>query len=52
MTFDTVSGIIGINTAIEEVYVMTYEIAGGNLPVVICQLEDGEWMSTDKGAMS
>ena len=31
---------------------MQYEIKGGNLPVVVCQLEDGETMITESGAMS
>ncbi|MCQ2353986.1 MAG: TIGR00266 family protein [Clostridia bacterium] len=31
---------------------MRYEIKGGSFPVVICQLEDGEQMITEKGAMS
>ncbi len=31
---------------------MKYEIKGGNLPVVICQLEAGEMMITEKGSMS
>ena len=31
---------------------MKYDIHGGNLPVVICQLEDGERMITESGAMS
>lgn len=30
---------------------MTYEIKGGNLPVVICQLEAGEAMTNDGGSM-
>ena len=30
---------------------MQYEIKGGSFPVVICQLEDGEQMITEKGAM-
>lgn len=31
---------------------MRYEIKGGNLPVVICQLESGERMITENGGMS
>ncbi len=31
---------------------MRYEIKGGNLPVVICELESGEMMITESGAMS
>ena len=31
---------------------MRYEIKGETLPVVICHLEDGEQMVTEKGAMS
>ncbi len=31
---------------------MKYEIKGGNLPVVICHLEAGETMITEKGSMS
>ncbi len=31
---------------------MNYRIEGGNLPVVICELESGEKMITEKGAMS
>lgn len=31
---------------------MRYEIKGGNFPVVICQLEDGEQMITEKGSMA
>ena len=31
---------------------MKYEINGGNLPVVICHLEAGEKMITEKGSMS
>ena len=31
---------------------MKYEIKGGNLPVVICKLENGEKMITEKGGMS
>ncbi len=31
---------------------MKYEIKGGNLPVVICRLEAGEMMITEKGSMS
>lgn len=31
---------------------MKYEIKGGNLPVVICHLEKGEYMISDSGAMS
>lgn len=31
---------------------MRYEIKGGNLPVVICQLEDGEEMLTQNGGMA
>lgn len=35
-----------------EVYDMQYEIKGGNLPVVICRLEGGESMITERGSMS
>jgi uncharacterized protein (TIGR00266 family) len=31
---------------------MKYEIQGGDLPVVICQLDAGETLRTEKGAMS
>ena len=31
---------------------MKYEIQGGNLPVVICELENGESMITESGSMS
>jgi len=31
---------------------MRYEISGANLPVVICHLENGETLKTEKGAMS
>ena len=31
---------------------MRYEIKGGNFPVVICTLENGETMITEKGSMS
>ena len=31
---------------------MKYDIQGGNLPVVICELENGESMITESGAMS
>ena len=31
---------------------MKYEIQGGNLPVVICELENGESMVTESGSMS
>ncbi len=30
---------------------MQYEIKGGAFPVVICQLNDGEQMITEKGSM-
>ena len=30
---------------------MKYEIKGGTFPIVICHLEDGEQMITEKGAM-
>ena len=30
---------------------MQYEIKGGNFPVVICNLADGEKMITEKGFM-
>lgn len=30
---------------------MKYEIKGGNFPIVICQLENGEKMITEKGSM-
>lgn len=32
--------------------IMEYEIKGGNLPVVICHLNEGERMITESGAMS
>ena len=31
---------------------MKYEIKGGELPVVICYLEDGETVITERGSMS
>ena len=31
---------------------MQYQITGETLPVVICQLEEGEQMITEKGSMS
>ena len=31
---------------------MKYEIQGGNFPVLICTLEQGEQMITEGGAMS
>lgn len=31
---------------------MNYEVKGGSFPVVVCQLENGESMITEKGAMS
>ena len=31
---------------------MQYKIKGDNLPVVICNLEDGESMITERGSMS
>ena len=31
---------------------MQYQIQGGNLPVVICTLENGERMITERGSMS
>ena len=31
---------------------MKYEIKGGNLPVVVCELDNGETMVTESGAMS
>lgn len=31
---------------------MKYEIKGGNLPVVICQVDNGETLKTESGAMS
>ena len=31
---------------------MRYEIKGGNFPVVICTLENGETMITEKGSMA
>ena len=31
---------------------MQYEIKGGDFPVVICTLENGETMITEKGSMS
>lgn len=39
-------------TRIARRYVMKYSIEGTPLPVVICELEDGETMITEKGAMS
>lgn len=30
---------------------MNYEIKGGNFPVVVCDMEDGEQMITEKGSM-
>ena len=30
---------------------MRYEIKGGNFPIVVCQLENGEKMITEKGSM-
>ena len=30
---------------------MQYELKGGNFPVVVCQLENGEKMITEKGAI-
>ena len=30
---------------------MQYELAGGAFPVVICSLQDGEQMITEKGSM-
>lgn len=30
---------------------MNYEVKGGSFPVVVCQLENGESMITEKGAM-
>ena len=30
---------------------MQYEIKGGCFPVVVCQLENGEQMITEKGSM-
>ena len=30
---------------------MQYEIKGGNFPVVVCQLQDGEQMKTESGSM-
>ena len=35
-----------------EGFKMRYEIKGGNLPVVICHLNEGESMSTERGSMS
>ena len=32
-------------------YFMRYEIKGGNFPVVVCNLENGEKMITEKGSM-
>ena len=32
--------------------IMKYKIEGGNLPVVICELEAGETLITEGGAMS
>jgi uncharacterized protein (TIGR00266 family) len=34
-----------------EVFIMHYEVKGGNFPVVICNLENGEKMITEKGSM-
>ena len=31
---------------------MQYDIIGGNLPAVICKVESGETLITEKGAMS
>ena len=31
---------------------MKYEIKGDNLPVVVCELNDGETMRTESGSMS
>ena len=31
---------------------MKYEIKGGSFPVVICNLENGEKMITEKGSMA
>ena len=31
---------------------MKYEIKGGELPVVVCYLENGETMITERGSMS
>ena len=31
---------------------MRYEIKGGSFPVVICNLENGEKMITEKGSMA
>ena len=36
----------------KEEKVMTYSIEGEPMPVVICNLENGEAMITEKGAMS
>lgn len=30
---------------------MRYELKGGNFPVVVCHLEDGEKMITERGSM-
>ena len=30
---------------------MRYEIKGGSFPIVVCQLESGEQMITEKGSM-
>ena len=37
---------------IQEDMVMKYEIKGDNLPVVVCELNDGETMRTESGSMS
>ena len=31
---------------------MQYQIKGDTLPVVVCQLEDGEMMVTERGSMA
>ena len=31
---------------------MQYEIKGGSMPVVVCTLQNGESIKTEKGAMS
>ena len=36
----------------EEVLGMRYEIKGDTLPVVVCYLEGGEQMITERGSMS
>ena len=59
MTELILSGYIGHMTAecpvvdntIWEGFYMRYEIRGGEFPVVICNLNDGEAMITERGSM-